>query len=141
MYHKYTTGIVDQEFNADGECVAQEFVAGDDAVYYGNCYGEPLDIDGRGEQYQSFDMVQPFNNLLEEPLTNKQLEADQNIDVVIAVPLSSVFNYDFENLMDYFETNILENAILLDITYKMVGCNQTTDIVYFHVEALAEQFT
>lgn len=137
MYHKYTAGFVDQEYNDDGECVAQEFVAGDD-VSYENGFGEPVDIDGQGEEYQAFNMVQPLGPVLQAPLSNDQLASNQDIDVVIAVPLSEIVNFGFENLMYCFANNILENAILSDIQYDMVGCNPLTDMVYFHIEAFAD---
>jgi len=56
MYKKITTGFVIQTFNDDGNCVEQEFVAGDQ-VDYEDIDGEPFDA--HSDNYQPFDMVQP----------------------------------------------------------------------------------
>jgi len=135
-FHKITAGFVDQEYDEYGQPIAQEFVAGDD-VSYENQFGEPIGMPA-DETYQPFNMVQPVT-LLEEPLTAAQLRHDPNIDVTIAVPLSVVIDNDFEELMDHFEENILDDhGILSGISYEMVGCDTTLDLVYFHVEAYAD---
>lgn len=61
QYNKITTGWVIQRFERQGEefvCVEQEFTAGD-IVDREDKDGEPVDVDVREEQYQSFDMIQP----------------------------------------------------------------------------------
>jgi hypothetical protein len=58
MYNKITIGFVIQAFNNDGECISQEFIAGDQ-VDYEDTEGWPLDNIPEKEQYQPFDMVQP----------------------------------------------------------------------------------
>ena len=136
-YSKITVGFVVQDYKDEGICTSQEFIAGEE-VEYENKFGEPVNVNTEAEVYQPFDMVQPVQ-LLQEPLTDKQLhDGNMDIDVTIAVPLSEVINFDFENLMDYFENNILENAILSDIIYEMVGCDTVHDMLYFHVQAIAD---
>lgn len=56
MKKKITTGFVIQDFNDDGRCISQEFIASDDVQWE----------DENGDQchapehtYQMFDMVQP----------------------------------------------------------------------------------
>lgn len=57
-YHKITVGFVIQKYNADGKCVGQSFVAGDE-VTYEDMNGEPIEVSTESEQYQPFEMVQP----------------------------------------------------------------------------------
>ena len=142
-YSKITVGFVVQDYSDEGICTNQEFIAGEE-VEYENKFGEPVNVNTEAEVYQPFDMVQPVQ-LLQEPLSDDQLrgsmDVDANnvdIDVTIAVPLSEVINFDFENLMAYFENNILKNAVLSDIIYEMVGCDPLCDMLYFHVEAIAD---
>lgn len=62
LYRKITNGFVIQVFNDAGECVAQQFTAGE--VEYETGEGDPI---GDGDMplhcYQPFDMVQPLPNL------------------------------------------------------------------------------
>jgi hypothetical protein len=137
MYSKIIVGYVVQNFDDNGVPVDQEFYAGDEVEYESN-FGEPIDAPAN-EQYLQFNMVQPMGDILEEPLTDKQLEGNQEIDVIVAVPLSVIIDFDFESLMDYFDDQIIEGtALLSDIRYDMIGCNPALDLVYFHVEAFAE---
>lgn len=58
MYKKITVGFVVQTYNDEGNCISQEFIAGDD-VTYENSQGEPIDSSEVDDKYQPFDMVQP----------------------------------------------------------------------------------
>lgn len=132
-FHKITVGFVDQEYNEQGQPIAQEFVAGD-TVEYENRFGEPINPPA-DETYQPFNMVQPIV-LLEKPFTRDQMFLAPAIDVVLGVPLEVVMNCNFEDLMDYFEEQITGgDAILSDISYDMVGCDSLTDLVYLRIEA------
>jgi hypothetical protein len=58
---KITHGFVCQEFNDVGECIGQEFVAGD-MVSYETEDGDPInvmDMPLAGNEYFSFNMEQP----------------------------------------------------------------------------------
>ena len=60
---KITAGFVIQEFNDKGDCVRQEFVAGDDVSFEDN-NGNPIDWEEDHYEilekaYHPFDMVQP----------------------------------------------------------------------------------
>ena len=56
MVNKITTGFVIQEFDAEGKCTHQEFIAGDQ-VDYEEENGEPVDADEKLSH--PFNMVQP----------------------------------------------------------------------------------
>jgi len=56
-YKKITVGFVIQDFDDNGNCVAQEFVAGDQ-VDYEDEEGNPVDVDV-SKEYHPYDMVQP----------------------------------------------------------------------------------
>ena len=61
LYNKITPGFVIQFFNNDGNCIHQEFVAGDD-VKYETDEGDAINFDDMprgGREYFRFDMVQP----------------------------------------------------------------------------------
>jgi hypothetical protein len=63
LYRKIIHGYVNQVFNDAGECIVQQFTAGDDVEYE---TGEGLPINGTDfplHCYQPFDMVQPLPNL------------------------------------------------------------------------------
>lgn len=57
MFKKITVGFVIQEFNEQGKCVHQEFIAGDQ-VDWEDEMGDPISVREDAE-YQSFEMVQP----------------------------------------------------------------------------------
>lgn len=59
---KITLGWVTQVFDDEGKCVEQEFFAGDEVTWEDQS-GEP--ICPPGATYQSFDMVQPGDDLEE----------------------------------------------------------------------------
>lgn len=62
LFKKITPGFVTQTFNDAGECVEQNFTAGDD-VEYETEDGDPInvmDMPLGGREYQTFDMVQPI---------------------------------------------------------------------------------
>lgn len=62
-YVKFTHGFVRQTFNDAGECIDQEFVAGD-PVEYETVDGDPInsmDMPLGGREYQPFDMVDPID--------------------------------------------------------------------------------
>lgn len=62
LFKKITVGFVIQTFNDAGECIGQEFIAGDQ-VDYETQDGEAInvmDMPLGGNEYQSFDMVQPI---------------------------------------------------------------------------------
>lgn len=65
MYNKITVGFVIQNFDAEGNCVAQEFICGDDVTWeldHGSCCVVDLPTKPDGNdlcEYQPFDMVQP----------------------------------------------------------------------------------
>ncbi len=61
MYVKLTQGCVVQQFTDEGECVQQQFVAGD-TVEFLTEEGKALtsrDMPLGGHEYRAFDMVQP----------------------------------------------------------------------------------
>lgn len=61
LFNKITHGFVTQVFNDAGECISQNFTAGDD-VDYETEDGDPInemDMPKGGNEYQSFDMIQP----------------------------------------------------------------------------------
>ena len=61
VYNKITHGFVIQQFNNVGECIGQEFVAGD-IVEYETEYGDPInvmDMPKNGDKYFPFEMEQP----------------------------------------------------------------------------------
>lgn len=61
-YRKITVGFVIQTFNKQGQCVAQEFVAGDQVDYEdedGNTLPHRVCMKF---EYQPFDMVQPVKS-------------------------------------------------------------------------------
>ncbi len=67
---KTTAGFVTQTFNDAGECIGQEFFAGD-TVDYETIDGDPInmvDMPKGGTEYFTFDMVQPFSP---SPLTRR----------------------------------------------------------------------
>jgi hypothetical protein len=61
LFRKITHGHVVQTFNDMGECISQEFVAGDPVEYESedgdpiNCMNMPL----AGNEYEPFEMKQP----------------------------------------------------------------------------------
>ncbi len=58
-YNKITNGFVIQEFNDAGECIGQEFVAGDVEYEFDDTPINVMDMPLAGREYQAFDMVQP----------------------------------------------------------------------------------
>lgn len=59
---KFTAGFVRQVFNDAGECIKQEFTAGD-PVEYETINGDPIhlmDMPLGGQEYHPFDMVDPL---------------------------------------------------------------------------------
>jgi hypothetical protein len=63
MFKKITTGFVIQDYDENGKCISQSFVAGDD-VQFEDKNGNPLETDDgekieRNHEYFPFDMVQP----------------------------------------------------------------------------------
>ncbi len=54
---KITTGFMVQDYNHEGECISQEFIAADE-VEWENKNGFPVEAPGNA-MYQPFDMVQP----------------------------------------------------------------------------------
>ena len=61
LFHKITVGFVVQAFNDAGECISQEFIAGDTCEYETND-GDPINMDDMplaGNEYHPFDMIQP----------------------------------------------------------------------------------
>lgn len=62
-YIKYVTGTVVQHFDDDGVCVAQDFNAGNRVEYVDADTGKPIASPEVG-QFQPFDMVQPFDNII-----------------------------------------------------------------------------
>ena len=62
LYKKISEGYVEQTFNDAGECIAQNFVAGE--VEYETEDGDPInsmDMPLGGREYFPFDMKQPSN--------------------------------------------------------------------------------
>lgn len=55
MKNKITYGFVVQSFNDEGQCMRQDFVAGDE-VNWEDDVGNPIDEE---DFYESYDMVQP----------------------------------------------------------------------------------
>lgn len=58
---KITSGVVEQTFNDAGECIAQEFFAGD-CIGWKDEEGDLItqdDVPLAGREYQDFTMVQP----------------------------------------------------------------------------------
>lgn len=81
-------------------------------------------------------------DILEQPLTLKQLEAksDENgyISVVIPVSLTDIIGRDIEGLNDLAEQRIVvPNAILSNIGYRVVG-HRDEDTILLGVTAVAE---
>lgn len=65
LYRKITEGCVVQVFNDAGECIGQQFHAGDEVEYE---TGEGLPINSEdmplaGREYHAFDMAQPGDNI------------------------------------------------------------------------------
>jgi len=58
MFKKITTGFVIQDYDDDGKCLSQEFVAGDDVTYEDED-GDIIFSPDIPEDYMPFDMVQP----------------------------------------------------------------------------------
>ena len=72
-FKKITVGFVIQTFNDVGECIDQEFIAGDE-VDYETEDGDPInemDMPLGGNEYQSFDMVQPIVCVLPQNKKNQ----------------------------------------------------------------------
>jgi len=59
MVNKITTGFVIQEFDDNGKCIHQEFVAGDQ-VDYENDLGEKVEVGYDTDLFHPFEMVQPI---------------------------------------------------------------------------------
>lgn len=60
-FDKITTGFVIQTFNDAGECIRQEFIAGDQVDYEFDGYPiNVTDMPLKGDEYQPFNMVQPL---------------------------------------------------------------------------------
>lgn len=62
LFNKITHGHVIQTFNDAGECIKQEFIAGD-PVEYETSEGDPInlmDMPKAGNEYFPFDMKQPL---------------------------------------------------------------------------------
>ena len=80
---------------------------------------------------------------LYEPYTREQIESIQNIagDVsgIISVNLSDVIDNDFEGLMDIFESKLISEGVLSDISYKVVGSG-AGDEIHIYVSAEVELF-
>ncbi len=139
MIKKITSGFVEQEFDDNGKAVSQEFYQGEN-VDYENLFGEPVDCPANEQDFVP-DMIQPIQDLLEEPIPANLLVAS-NINVTVEVDIDMVISFDLESLMDYFEELIVGNAgALSDISFDMVGCNPLTHVVYFKVDAVAENVT
>ena len=66
---KITVGFVIQNYDEDGKCTGQEFVAGDEC-YWEDDLGDFCDEPDE-ETYQSFDMIQP--NSYEDILQDKKI--------------------------------------------------------------------
>jgi len=61
LYKKITQGYVEQFFNGAGECVGQQFVAGDQVEWETN-EGDPINSEQTpltGREYHDFKMHQP----------------------------------------------------------------------------------
>jgi hypothetical protein len=61
MFKKFVTGFVIQNYDTNGKCTSQEFVAGDE-VEWEDSNGEPISTPPH--QYQPFNMVQPCPNTI-----------------------------------------------------------------------------
>jgi len=59
-YNKIIIGFVVQSYR-DGECVRQEFIAGDDVSREDSASGESIEADVKAERYQSMEMIQPVS--------------------------------------------------------------------------------
>ena len=61
LFKKITEGCVIQTFNDAGECISQEFIAGDDVEYETDC-GYAINAEDMPDgmsTYHPYDMVQP----------------------------------------------------------------------------------
>jgi hypothetical protein len=88
MKKKITTGFVVQEYNDDGICTGQEFVAGDQ-VDWEDDDGNSIDCPGN-DTYQPFEMVQPEtgDRIFQITLRGYRSETDETDHLVkwIAAP-------------------------------------------------------
>lgn len=57
-YNKVIVGFVVQSYR-DGECVRQEFIAGDEVSREDPATGNSIEVDMKAEQYQPMEMIQP----------------------------------------------------------------------------------
>ena len=81
--------------------------------------------------------------LMYEPYNRKQIEGIQNIagDVsgIIPVDLHDFIDNDFEGLMDIFESKLISEGVLSDISYKVVGTGMG-DEIHIYVSGEVELF-
>lgn len=81
--------------------------------------------------------------LLEQPYTRTQIEAIQNtagsVSGIIVVDLHELIENDFEGLMDIFEYRLVDEGVLMDVSYKVVGAG-LDDSIHMYVDAQVELF-
>ena len=63
MIKKITTGFVIQDFDDNGNCIGQEFIAGE--VDWENDKEEKIEVEKPENFYHTFDMVQPITDTME----------------------------------------------------------------------------
>ena len=81
--------------------------------------------------------------LMYAPYCRHQIEGIQNIagDVsgIISVDLHDFIDNDFEGLMDIFESKLISEGVLSDISYKVVGTGMG-DEIHIYVSGEVELF-
>jgi len=81
MITKFTEGYVKQEFDDDGKCISQKFVAGDKVDYENS--GVPCSCPSN-EQYQPYDMVQPgFVQVKETEFADQRNKMQEDISTIL----------------------------------------------------------
>lgn len=61
--------------------------------------------------------------ILPAPLTKKQITAiEGKVSAVIEVGLSDMINRDLEGFLDFLEESLVEEGLVMEIDYELVGC-------------------
>jgi len=79
--------------------------------------------------------------LLEAPYARAQIEAIQNtagsMSGIISVDLDEFIDNDIEGLMDIFEERLVDEGVLGDISYDVVG-NGMGNVIHIRVTGVVE---
>lgn len=82
-YDKVTIGFVIQKY-VDGQCVEQEFIAGDE-VTREDAHCNAVEVDAKTEQYQEINLIQPVPVEIESVIRDGELDIDPEKSVADAL--------------------------------------------------------